>query len=126
MPEAPARKRRHWADVVVIVVSLALAGLAVWPSPFTERQEVRFLSLWQVYALAGGLGFVALVVGQRWRWRALARLLLVAAVVVLAVGVFTMFRDLGLAAALTIIVPSLLLLLALPFFGPMPPERPDT
>jgi hypothetical protein len=31
-----------------------------------------------------------------------------------------MFRDLGTAAVLTVLVPGLLLLLAAPFFGPMP------
>jgi hypothetical protein len=51
---------------------------------------------------------------------ALARVPLLAAVAVLAFGLLTTFRDLGPAAFLTVIVPGLLILLATPFFGPMP------
>jgi hypothetical protein len=41
-------------------------------------------------------------------------------VVVLAVGLFTGFRDLGMTAWLTVIIPGIVLLIATPFFGPMP------
>jgi hypothetical protein len=43
-------------------------------------------------------------------------------VLVLAGGLFTTFRDLGPVAALTVILPGLLILVATPFFGPMPRE----
>jgi hypothetical protein len=107
--------------VAVLIAGLLLSGLAIWPPPFVNAQEVggRF-GVWQVYALAGGLTMAGLVLGQR--WRALARPLLLAAVLVLAAGLFTTFRDLGPAAALTVILPALLILVATPFFGPMPRE----
>ena len=126
MQDTPEKERRRWADVAVIIVGLGLFGFAVWVPPFTEAGEVRHvLSLWQIYALAGGLTLAALFVGQRWRWRTFARLMLLAAVVVLTIGLFTAFRDLGPAAWLTAVLPAILLVVAIPFFGPMPrpPER---
>jgi hypothetical protein len=124
MQETPARARRHWADIAVIIVGLGLFGLAIWFPPFTTTagaDEVRSApSVWPIYAAAGGLTLIALFAGQRWQWRTFARLLLIAAVIVLAVGLFTGFRELGPAAWLTVIVPALVLLVATPFFGPMP------
>jgi O-antigen/teichoic acid export membrane protein len=46
--------------------------------------------------------------------------LLIVAVAVLVVGLFTGFRQLGPAAWLTVIIPGIVLLVATPFFGPMP------
>jgi hypothetical protein len=124
------RERRHWADVAVIIAGLGLFGLAVWFPPFTTTTgagEVRTVhSLWPIYALAGGLSLIALFLGQRWQWRNLARLLLVAAVGVLVYGLFTGFRELGVAAWLTVILPAILLLVAIPFFGPMPRAVEDS
>ena len=124
MQDTPARTRRHWADVAVIIVGLGLFGLAVWFPPFTTTAgagEVRTApAVWPTYALAGGLTLIALFAGQRWEWRLVARLLLIAAVIVLAVGLFTGFRELGPVAWLTVIIPALVLLIATPFFGPMP------
>jgi peptidoglycan/LPS O-acetylase OafA/YrhL len=125
MQESIEQRRRHWADVAVIFVGLVLLGLAIWSPPFSPSPEVRnVISTWQIYAVAGGLSVAALLVGQRWRWRMLARLMLFAAAVVLVTGVFSAFRYLGPAAWLTAIVPAILLLAATPFFGPMPPH-PD-
>ena len=124
MQDTPARTRRHWADVAVILVGLGLFGLAIWFPPFTTTtgaEEVRTApSVWPIYAIAGGLTLIALFTGQRWQWRTFARLLLVAAVLVLVVGLFTGFRQLGPAAWVTIIIPAIVLLVAVPFFGPMP------
>jgi hypothetical protein len=124
MQGTPARTRRHWADVAVILVGLGLFGLAIWFPPFTTTtgaDEVKTApAVWPTYALAGGLTLVALFTGQRWQWRTFARVLLVAAAVVLVVGLFTGFRQLGPAAWLTVIIPAMVLLVATPFFGPMP------
>jgi hypothetical protein len=123
MQETPARTRRHWADVAVILVGLGLFGLAVWFPPFTTTggEGVRSVpTVWPIYATAGGLTLLALFLGQRWQWRTLARILLIAAVVVLVFGLFTGFRELGPAAWLTVIIPGIVLLVAVPFFGPMP------
>jgi hypothetical protein len=124
MQDTPTRERRHWADVAVILVGLGLFGLAVWFPPFTATSgagEVRSApSVWPIYAIAGGLTLIALFLGQRWQWRTFARLLLITAVIVLVVGLFTSFRELGPVAWLTVIVPAIVLLIATPFFGPMP------
>lgn len=124
MQDTPARTRRHWADVAVILVGLGLFGLAVWFPPFTTTAgagEVRTVySVWPIYGTAGGLTLLALFAGQRWQWRTFARILLIAAVVVLIVGLFTGFRKLGPTAWLTVIIPGIVLLVAIPFFGPMP------
>jgi O-antigen/teichoic acid export membrane protein len=124
MQDSPARTRRHWADIAVIIVGLGLFGLAIWFPPFTTTtgaDEVKTApAVWPIYALAGGLTLVALFAGQRWQWRTFARVLLIAAVAVLVVGLFTGFRELGPAAWLTVIIPGIVLLVATPFFGPMP------
>jgi hypothetical protein len=124
MQDTPSRSRRHWADVAVILAGLGLFGLAIWFPPFTTTggaDEVKSVpTLWPFYAGAGGLTLIALFLGQRWEWRNFARLLLIAAVIVLVAGLFTGFRQLGPAAWLTVIVPGILLLVAIPFFGPMP------
>jgi hypothetical protein len=122
MADKPSVERRHWADIMVILSGLLLWGLAIWPTPFvnTAGEVAGRLAVWQIYAAAGLLTLGGLLVGQRWQWRGIARTLLLGAVAVLAYGLFTTFRDLGPAALLTVIVPGLVLLLALPFFGPMP------
>ena len=121
MADVPEVRRRHWADVTAILTGLMLMGLAIWPVPFADDPETgRRVSVWWIYALAGGLSLAGVFLGQRWEFRQVARGLLFAAVGVLAYGLATMFRDLGAAAVLTVLVPGLLLLLAAPFFGPMP------
>ena len=120
MAEKAEVKRRHWADVAVILAGLTLWGFAIWPTPFADSPEVGRLTVWPIYAVAGVLTLAGFLLGQRWQWRAIARVLLFAAAAVLAYGLLTTFRALGAAAWLTVIVPGLLLLLAAPFFGPMP------
>lgn len=121
MQELSAEQRRWWADVAVIFVGLALVGLAVWSPPFSPSSEVRnVVAAWQVYALAGGLSLAALLVGQRWQWRTIARLMLLAAAIVLIVGLFRAFSRPGPAAWLTTVLPAVVLLAATPALGPMP------
>jgi hypothetical protein len=118
--ETPARGRRRWADAALILTGLGLFGLAVWFPPFSTTDEAaQAISLWPYYASAGGLTLIALFVGQRWDLLRIARLLLVAALVVLAVALFRV-RAVGMVAWLTLIIPGLVLLLTIPFFGPMP------
>jgi hypothetical protein len=120
MAETTEVQRRHWADIVVILAGLMLWGFAIWPTPFANNPEVGRLTVWPIYAVAGLLTLAGFLLGQRWDWRAVARVMLFAAAGVLAYGLLTTFRALGTVAWLTVIVPGLLLLLAAPFFGPMP------
>jgi hypothetical protein len=125
MADVPEVRRRHWADVAAILAGLMLMGLAIWPVPFVDTMETgRPISVWWIYALAGGLSLVGVFLGQRWRFRQLAQGLMLAAVGVLVYGLVTTFRELGTAAVLTAVIPGLLLLLAAPFFGPMPRAAP--
>ncbi len=120
MADAPEMQRRHWADIAAIVAGLILMGLAIWPVPFVDTQEAGRISVWWIYAVSGGLTLIGFFLGQQWRWRQLAQGLMFAAVGVLLYGLLTRFRELGTAAVLTALIPGLLLLLAAPFFGPMP------
>ena len=125
MPEG-YRERRRWADVVLIVVGLSLFGLAVWFPPFSTTDEApQAISLWPNYALAGGLILAALLLGQRWDWLWVSRLMLLAAVAVLIIGLFRV-RASGMVPWLTMIIPGIAVLLATPFFGPMPRAAEDS
>ena len=99
-----------------------LSAEAVWGKHQREDggdEAAQAISLWPYYASAGGLVLIALFIGQRWDWLSIARVLLVAALVVLAVALFRV-RTVGTVAWLTLIIPGLVLLLTIPFFGPMP------
>jgi len=123
MQDTPSRERRRWADVAVILCGLGLFVLSIWFPPFTTTtgaSETSPTSAWPIYGSAGGLTLAALFLGQRWQWRTFARVLLIAAVAVLVYGLLTRFRELGPAAWVTVIIPGILLLIAVPFFGPMP------
>ena len=122
MADVPERQRRHWADVAAILAGLILMGLAIWPVPFVHAADRagQVAVVWWIYALAGGLTLVAVFLGQQWHRKQLAQGLMVAALGVLLYGLFTTLWDLGTVALLTAVVPGLLILLAVPFFGPMP------
>jgi peptidoglycan/LPS O-acetylase OafA/YrhL len=122
MSESLARERRRWADIVVIVTGLALVGLAAWNGPASsEAPDARTASLPSMYAaygVGGGLALAAVLVVHRWR-TAGRMLLIVAALTLLGFGLDAFQREGG-GVWLTILVPALLLLVASPFFGPMP------
>jgi hypothetical protein len=118
--EASVKKRRLWADVIVIVIGLCLFGLSIWYPPFASTPEApHAISLWPVYALAGGLTLMALLLGQRRMWQGFARFLLILAVSVLLGGLISI-RAFGVVAWLTLAIPAIALLLATPHFGPIP------
>ena len=118
-------ERRHWADIVLILAGLTLVGLAVWFPPFSTTDEApHAISLWPNYAMAGALTLIALLLGQRWDWLRFARLLLFAALGVLVASLFRV-RAQGVVTWLTLILPGLAILLATPFFGPMPRAAED-
>ena len=67
--EKPAR--RLWADVIAILISLALPGLGIWSGHTSASNEVaRELGnasvLWGVHAGAWGLALLGVIVAQRW------------------------------------------------------------
>jgi peptidoglycan/LPS O-acetylase OafA/YrhL len=125
MQESAAGQRRRWADIVVILVGLALVGLAAWNAPISagaEPDETRSIpSIYMAYAVGGGLALAAVFAVHR--WKGVGRLLLLAAALVL-LGYGVAGYQQGEALWLTVVLPGLLLLGAAPFFGPMPRANP--
>lgn len=120
-------KSRQWADFVVILTGVALLALAIWPGGRTgsaeATQEVgRPDVIYMLYVAAGALAVAAVLVGQRWRRRAIARGMLVVAALALLGGLLVV-RDLGPRVWLTLILPAAVLLAATPALGPMPPPE---
>jgi peptidoglycan/LPS O-acetylase OafA/YrhL len=126
MRDTPARERRRWADIVVIVTGLLLVGLAAWNAPASAGnrpdETASLPSMYVTYGIGGGLALMALFVAHR--WRVAGQILLVAAALVLLGFGFDAFREGTAAPWLTILLPALLLLGASPFFGPMPRANP--
>ncbi len=121
-----AAKRRRWADVVVIVVSLYAFMSSFWaPLELLTGGEGREVAdeqaLWWTYALGGLLGFAALALSRR--NPALAKGLTAAAGLAVLAGFFTL-DNLTPFATVSIGASGLALLAASPFVGPMPsPEE---
>ena len=126
MRETPARTRRRWADIVVILTGLALVGLAAWNAPASgggrPHEAESLASMYVAYAIGGGLALTALFVAHR--WRTVGRVLLVAAALLLLGFGFDAFRAQVWPVWITVLLPALLLLGATPFFGPMPRANP--
>jgi cytochrome bd-type quinol oxidase subunit 2 len=125
MSDTPARERRRWADIVVIATGLMLVGFAAWNAPASTGapdETASLPSLFTAYAAGGALAIVALFVAHRSRTG--GRVLIVAAALLLLVFGFDAFRERAAAAWLTVLVPAVLLLGAVPFFGPMPRANP--
>jgi peptidoglycan/LPS O-acetylase OafA/YrhL len=119
---------RHWADVVGIVVGLGLLAISIWPSGVTASEEAAQGTrspdtVYLVRALAGLAALASVVVGQRWRQRTVARVLMASAGAALLFTLLT-FNDLGARALLTLLLPALLLLAAAAAVGPMPRPQP--
>jgi peptidoglycan/LPS O-acetylase OafA/YrhL len=123
----PTAQRRNVVNTLVIITAVILIALAMWGSSsviFGEGDETRApLVPWLAHFFAGALALVAVFLAQRWgrRWAAQA-LLVVAGVILL--GALAVVRDFGPAAWLTLVLPALLLLVATPLLGPMPPVDP--
>jgi hypothetical protein len=126
MSDTPARERRRWADIVVMLTGLTLIGLAAWNAPASSGarpdETASLGSMYLAYGVGGALAIVALFVAHRSRM--IGRVLLVAAAFVLLGFGFDAFREQVPAVWLTVLLPALLLLGASPFFGPMPRANP--
>lgn len=124
--ELQKKKRRRWADVVVIVASMYALLSAGWaPLELLDSGEGYEVSnsagLWWVYALGGALGIAALATARR--WTGLAKGLAAAGGIAILAG-FLMLDRVTVFAALSLGGTGLALLGAAPFVGPMPtPEE---
>jgi hypothetical protein len=117
---------RRMANIAVIIAGIWVLLISVW-SPEAAgpreqqievaRQDVWFYALWAAGTLAIASVFVAL------RSALLARVLLGAGAITLLAGLFG-FRAWGTLAWGTLIIPGIIMLLAIPFMGPLPtPEQ---
>jgi peptidoglycan/LPS O-acetylase OafA/YrhL len=116
-PPPPARQ---WTNVVLIAIGLFLVGISAWVAILMNTPELRAPDIaWAVYAAAGALTLIAVLIAQRRDRRRLAQGLLLAACAVLVLGAVS-YRAPSLQFWLTIVLPALALLVTVPFVGPMP------
>ena len=117
-----AGKRRTWADVLVLVVSLWVIGQAIW-GPMLLPQGSRDQGASSTYVLsliAGAVGLFGLWMAQK---RAnVGRILVAVAGLIVLVGPFT-YRLLPPLPMTFAIVSGLALLAAAKFVGPIPPPQ---
>ena len=123
MADQEARHRR-WTNVVVILTGLYALAFAVWSPPLADPGEAAGggdTMWWTANALGGALALAAVPVALR--SRSVGRILLGAASAALGMGLLA-FDRLEWVALATLLAPAVLLLLCIPFFGPMPvPEE---
>jgi hypothetical protein len=127
MADAPARPARKLADIVVIAASVISLGNAMWgPTIFTAMMHDmpagdRGIGYnWAVFGLSGMLGVLSIFMTMR--WPRFARIPLLIAGLMLVAVPFTYIRPHPLPVATSVVL-GLAMLLALPFFGPMPAPR---
>jgi hypothetical protein len=117
---------RRWANIAVIVAGVWVTLIVMWSpeaaGPRAQQIEVADNALWfYTLAAAGPLAIAAVLVALR--HAAVARAMLGVAGVALIIGLLG-FRAFGTLAWGTMIIPAIIMLLAIPFLGPMPtPEE---
>ena len=117
---------RNWSDFLAILTGVTLLGIAIWPGEPSatvdaDRETTVTPALWLVHIAAGALALVAVGVAQKWRNRAVARILLIVAALLL-LGALMLFRDFTMRAMLTSILPAVALLISSFAIGPLPRE----
>ena len=119
----PIRRRRTVVDFLVILFGVALVGMAIWAAPIflgEAERELRNVNLaWSIYFFSGFLAILSQFVGQWYGRRMVARGMLAMAAVLLIIGL-TAFETLGPRALLTMLLPAIVFLVAVPIAGPMP------
>ena len=113
-------KRRRWADIVVAFAGAYALAFAAWFPPELPAESTSVLSevgLWVTYALSGLLGLSSLFVAMK--WPRVARIMVVAAGVIMLLSFFTL-AEVTLLAVLSIGGTGLAFLLTSPFVGDMP------
>jgi hypothetical protein len=115
-------KRRRWTNIVVIAASAyCIAAATQMPLELATGDvgEVVRFELWlsAVYVLAGVMGMASVFASTR--WPRFGRAPLVLAVILLISGFFAL-HGLALLPVLSLGIPAVAMLGALPFMGPMP------
>lgn len=115
---------RNFANYGIIFTGVLLAALAIWPgNPTASRDAMSELPVpdyaWVAHGLGALLSIGAVTLGQRADRRGLARLMLVAAVVIL-LGALVLGGSFGPRSLLSLLLPAVVLAIAAATFGPMP------
>jgi hypothetical protein len=118
------RNLNRWADIVALVAGVALIATSIWPTDFTADRDAPNEAidpglLVPLHIATGAAAILGVVLAQRADRRGLARLLLIGTAVVLLVGLF-LFRDFGLRAIVTVLLPAIALFVTAFGVGPMP------
>jgi hypothetical protein len=117
------QRRRHWADVVAIVASVAAIGLAIWPNLAADEgpagASVGSGAL--ASAIAGALGVLGLFLAQR--SPGVARVPLALGGLLLLLTPFVFARAAGVVPTLQMIL-GVAMLATVPFIGRLPDELP--
>jgi hypothetical protein len=123
--EAP--RRRRWADVVVIVAAVYAIATTAWsPAEFFSggtSHEVAKETSWvfTAHVVGGGIALLGLFVA--FRSTTAARVLVAFGGLLYLTTLLTLI-EFPLGQVLSVVVPSLMMLAAAPFVGPMPtPEE---
>ena len=124
---ADNRDTIRWADILALVASVTLIATSIWPTDFTVDADAPAEALnpgllVPLHIGAGAAGILGVVLAQSAARRGLGRAVLVAAAVALLLGLF-MFRDFGVRAIVTILLPALALLAGAFGVGPMPTDE---
>ena len=117
MVQAQKLKYRRWANTVAVFVGLYVLAWAIW-TPLGGG-GVSESAWWGSHVLAGIMTIIAPFVA--FRVKILSRLLLFASACVLFLGLFSV-NGLAMEAILSLLLPGLVILAAVPFMGPMPSE----
>ena len=115
---------RSWPNLVVLITGLALVGLAMWGGTMAgAADEAAAGGAWASHAAGGILALLGFAAAQRTDRNLLARGLVAAAIVALVIGGMT-FQWIGERLLITIVLPALALLVAVPFLSPVPRANP--
>jgi len=109
-------RRRHWANVAVIIAGMFALLWGLWRPPAAGPQ-VDEVSLWGTQVLGGALGVAAPLIALK--WATLSKVSAAAGGVILLGGLLVVAR-ITLNPILTTVLPALVLLAAAPFMGTMP------
>ena len=121
MGSTESDRRHHWADVVAIVAGVVSIGFAIWGVPLRLDDAGENVGwVWGVYAAAGVLALLAVVVAQRSAGP--ARLLLAFG------GLALLIAPVAVGGAVTTWIANAIvggaMLVAAPFVGYLAPDLP--
>jgi hypothetical protein len=113
---------RRWANIAVMIAGAWVLMIVLWSpeaaGPREQQIEVADSTIWfAALTAAGSLAIAAVIVALK--NAVIARVLLGIAALSLLAGIIG-FQQLGTLAWGTVVIPGIIMLLAIPFLGPLP------